>query len=168
MMETFHFRPRKPTEVFKGRQTIDLGGVTIDAIPTPGHTIGHYSFFFREQEALFLGDYDLTPFGPWYGDAVSDIDETIASVNYLRTIPAKVWLVSHETGVINTEPGEMWDRYLAVIDERENKLLELLKEPQTMERIIEARIVYRKKREPAGILRFRRKGANGQAFGKTY
>jgi hydroxyacylglutathione hydrolase len=162
MKETFNFKPRKPTGVFKGRQTIDLGGVTVDAIPTPGHTIGHYSFFFREREALFLGDYDLTPFGPWYGDAVSDIDETIASVNYLRTIPAKVRLVSHEKGVFDSEPGELWDRYLSVIDERENKLLDLLKEPQTMERIVDARIVYRKKREPAEFYDFGEKALMGK------
>ena len=24
-----------------------------------------------------MGDYDLTSFGPWYGDLYSDIDQTI-------------------------------------------------------------------------------------------
>ena len=42
----------------------------------------------------------------------------------------------------------MWDRYLSVIDERDEKLLDFLKEPRTLSDIVEKRIVYRKKREP--------------------
>ena len=149
MNETFHFKPRKPTKLFQGKETIDLGGVIVDVIPTPGHTIGHCSFFFQQQEVLLLGDYDLTPFGPWYGDVMSDIDATIASINLLREIPAKTWIVSHEKGVLDSVSGELWDQYLHVIDKRDHKLLELLKEPRTIAQIVDARIVYRKKREPA-------------------
>jgi hydroxyacylglutathione hydrolase len=162
MNETFHFKPRKPTRVFQGKETVDLGGVIVDVIPTPGHTIGHCSFFFREQEVLFVGDYDLTPFGPWYGDVKSDIDATIASINLLRKISAKTWIVSHEKGLLDSEPGELWDRYLNVIDERDNKLLNLLKEPRTMAQIVDARIIYRKKREPAAFYDYGEKALMGK------
>ena len=148
--------------MFQGKETVDLGGVTVDVIPTPGHTIGHCSFFFREQEVLFLGDYDLTPFGPWYGDVVSDIDATIASVNLLRKVSAKVWIVSHEKGIFDSEPDELWDQYLRVIDERDNKLLDILKEPQTMAQIVDARIIYRKKREPAEFYDFGERALMGK------
>ena len=40
------------------------------------------------------------------------------------------------------------DDFLGVIFERESKLLELLSKPKTMEEIVEARIVYKKPREP--------------------
>lgn len=148
LIETFHYRPRKVDRLFSGRETIDLGGVIVEAVPTPGHTPGHYSFYFPEQGVLFMADYDLTPFGPYYGDFYSDIDDVIDSVNRLREIPAKIWLTSHEKGMIEAEPGDLWDKYLAVIDTRENKLLDLLKEPRTMEEIIQARIVYGRVREP--------------------
>ena len=78
IMETqFHFKPRKPDRLLRNEEIIDLGPVTVEIISTPGHTPGHLSFFFREPEVLFLGDYDLTRFGPWYGDRDSDIDDVI-------------------------------------------------------------------------------------------
>ena len=60
----FHFRPRKPTGFLHGGQQIRLEDLTIDIIHTSGHTPGHLCFFFQETGVLFLGDYDLTPFGP--------------------------------------------------------------------------------------------------------
>lgn len=146
--DQFHFKPRRAARLFREEEVIDLGGVTVEVIPTPGHTAGHCSFFFREPGVLFLGDYDLTRFGPWYGDVVSDIEATIESVNRLSTVPARVWIAAHEQGVFETDPGELWDRYLGVIDEREAKVLDLLAVPRKMDEIVEARILYGKKREP--------------------
>ena len=44
----FHVRPRKPTGFLQGGQPIQLKDLTVDIIPTPGHTPGHLSFFFQE------------------------------------------------------------------------------------------------------------------------
>jgi hydroxyacylglutathione hydrolase len=149
MDKAFHFKPRKPHRVFNGKSIIDLGGMTVETIPTPGHTPGHCALFFQEQGILFLGDYDLSNFGPWYGDRDSDIDEVVASVNRLRTIPAQIWITAHEQGVFSQEPADLWDKYLAVIDRREQKLIDFLKEPRSLNDIVEARIIYGRKREPA-------------------
>jgi hydroxyacylglutathione hydrolase len=146
--DEFHFKSRRAARLFREEEVIDLGGVTVEVIPTPGHTEGHCAFFFREPGVLFLGDYDLTPFGPWYGDAVSDIEATIASVNRLRTVPARVWVAAHEHGVFESDPGELWDRHLGIIYEREARLLDLLAVPRKMDEIVDARILYGKKREP--------------------
>jgi glyoxylase-like metal-dependent hydrolase (beta-lactamase superfamily II) len=148
LVEQFHFRPRKPARFFQNGEVIPLDGVTVEVIGAPGHTPGHTAFLFREPEVLFLGDYDLTKFGPWYGDLHASIEETIQSVNYLRTIPAKVWLTCHETGVFEEEPGPLWDAYLDVIQKREQKLLALLEEPRTFAQIVGAWIIYGKPREP--------------------
>ena len=86
----------------------------------------------------FLGDYDLTRFGPWYGDRDGSIDETIASVRRLQQLPAKVWLTSHEDGCFEGDVAETFDRYLAVIDEREAKLLDFLAAPRTLADIVAA------------------------------
>jgi len=146
--EQFHFRPRKPEHLFRGGEIIDLGAVTVEVISAPGHTPGHLSFFFKEPEILFIGDYDLTWFGPWYGDLHSSIQGTIDSVERLRGIPSKIWLASHETGIFEEEPGDLWDQYLGVIAKRESKLLNLLEKPRTLEDIVNAWIVYGKPREP--------------------
>ena len=144
----FHFRPRQPAGFLQGGQQIRLKELTVDIIPTPGHTPGHLCFFFQEPGVLFLGDYDLTPFGPWYGDRDSSIQDTVASIERLKKIPASVWLTCHETGIFKEDPGDLWDQYLAVIDHRESRLLDHLKEPRTMVEIVDEWIVYQRPREP--------------------
>jgi glyoxylase-like metal-dependent hydrolase (beta-lactamase superfamily II) len=162
MVEQFHYRPRKPAEYLYGGQIIELEDLTVEVIHTPGHTPGHLAFYFKESAALFMGDYDLTKFGPWYGDREGSIQETISSVNRLRTIPAKVWLTSHEDGVFDSDVGDLWDRYLSVIDVRENKLLDFLQQPRTMSEIVDAWIVYRKPREPKAFFAFGEKAIMGK------
>lgn len=146
--KAFHFKPRRPKHFLRVGDDIHLKSGTVEVIGTPGHTPGHISFFFQDPKVLLLGDYDLTNFGPWYGDLNSSIHETINSVERLRKIPARVWLASHETGIFEEEPGIRWDEYLAVIAEREGKLIDLLKTPRTLEQIVAACIVYGRPREP--------------------
>ena len=115
LIEQFHYKPRKPAETFNDRDLLELETVTVEIIHTPGHTPGHTSFFFKEPGILFMGDYDLTPFGPWYGDKDSNIEDTITSIQRLKQIPARIWITCHETGLFEEEPGDLWDKYLNVI-----------------------------------------------------
>ena len=154
LIDQFHFRPRKPAGFLKGGEAIQLGDIAVEVISTPGHTPGHLSFFFREFGVLFMGDYDLTRFGPWYGDVYSSIEETIRSMKRLKSIPAKVWLTSHETGIFDEEPREIWDRYVRIIEGTEKKLLDLLEKPLTLEEIVGACILYGKPRKPKAFFEF--------------
>lgn len=154
LKEQFHYKPRIPAQFLRGGQTLDLGAVSVEVIPTPGHSPGHLAFFLEELGVLFMGDYDLSKFGPWYGDAYSSIEETIESVTHLRKIPAKVLIASHENGIFTEEPGKLWDDYLDIIQAREEKLLELLTTPRTLDEIVEARIVYGRPREPKAFFEF--------------
>ncbi len=148
LTEAFNFRPRKATSYFRPGEVIDVGSCSVEIVHTPGHTPGHAAFYFREPQVVFMGDYDLTRFGPWYGDRDSDIDELIASCQRLRALPARVWLTSHEDGCFEGDTNALFDRYLGVIDERENALLDYLSAPRTMDDIAARHIVYRKPREP--------------------
>jgi hydroxyacylglutathione hydrolase len=154
LREQFHYRPRKPARCFVDGETIRLGGLSVDVIATPGHTPGHLAFFFREPSVLYAGDYDLTRFGPWYGDLFSDIDELLASLDRLREIPAHIVLTGHETGIFEEPTGELWRQYGLVIAEREKKLLHLLEQPRTLEEIVAACIIYGKPREPREFFAF--------------
>ncbi|MBU0735063.1 MAG: MBL fold metallo-hydrolase [Proteobacteria bacterium] len=154
LRETFHFRPRTPEHFLKGGNIVHLETGTVEIIDTPGHTPGHLSFFFQEPEILLLGDYDLTKFGPWYGDHESDIHETIKSVERLREVPARTWIASHENGIFEEAPGDKWDQYLAVIIERERKLIDLLSTSRTMDEIVGAWIIYGRPREPKAFFEF--------------
>ena len=153
LKDVFHFRPRRPDILLKEERGIALKGVTVDILHTPGHTPGHLAFFFHEPEVLFLGDYDLTAFGPWYGDRQSSIADTRASVRRLQQLPAHIWLTCHETGVFEAAPPEVWDAYLDVIRHRRDDLLVLLETPRSMNEIVDAWIVYRRPREPLAFYR---------------
>jgi hydroxyacylglutathione hydrolase len=162
MHEVFHFKSRAPHRLIGSDEVIDLGGVTVEVVHTPGHTPGHLALLFREAEVLFLGDYDLTFFGPWYGDTNSDIDEVLASLQKLRAVPARTWLASHGEGIFLSDPGELWDTYVSVIHQRDQRLLDLLSQPRTIADIIEERIVYKKKREPQEFFDFGERAIMGK------
>ncbi len=144
----FHYGERIPDLEFRDGDLLNFGDTTLQVIHTPGHTIGHSSFFFQEEKVLFLGDLDLTAFGPWYGDKVSDIDQTIASLHKLLTIPARIFITSHETGIIEGDIIKRVETYLGIIDQREDTLLNFLEKPRTLDEIVDQWIIYKKPREP--------------------
>ena len=154
MLDQFNFRPRQPHGYLQGGEQIRLGDLTVDVIAAPGHTPGHLAFFFREPAVLFLGDYDLTRFGPWYGDAHSSIEQTIASLERLKRIPARVLLTSHEKGVFEEPSPEIWAQYAQVIDDREGKLMQALDRPKTLEEIVNLHLIYGRPREPREFFEF--------------
>ena len=154
LKDNFHFRPRKPARFLKGGETVSLEGTDVDIIAVPGHTPGHLAFLFREPGVLFMGDYDLSDFGPWYGDVESSIQDTISSVRRLKQVHATVWITCHETGLFEQEPGDLWEKFLDVITARENRLIDFLTEPRTLEEIVGAWIIYGKPREPKAFYEF--------------
>ena len=63
----------------------------------------------------------------------------------------RVWLTSHEQGVFESDPGPLWDDYLKVIQDREDKLLDFLSEPRTLKEIAGHWIVYGKPKKPVDM-----------------
>lgn len=43
-------------ETVSGGETLELAGLTIDVIATPGHSPGHVTYSVRDEEAMFSGD----------------------------------------------------------------------------------------------------------------
>ena len=148
VLNNFNYRPQKDALFFRDEETIDLGSLKVQVIATPGHTPGHLSFFFPDEEILFLGDYDLTTFGPWYGDLYSSIEQTIQSIRRLKSISARGWIASHNTGFFESNPGTLWDDYENIIYQREEKILNFLKEPKSLDDIAGAWLIYGRPREP--------------------
>ncbi|HDP79574.1 MAG TPA: MBL fold metallo-hydrolase [Spirochaetes bacterium] len=143
MLNDFHFRPRKPAGFLK-EGAVTEQGVTVEVVPTPGHTAGSVSFYIREPGVLFTGDYDLTPFGPYYGDRSSSIEDTLTSIGRMKNVPARTVLTGHGNGLFEHPGDALWDNYAAKIGTRERKLLDLLEAPRTMEEIISTFIIYGK------------------------
>ena len=113
-------------------ECIDIGGITIETIHTPGHTPGHVAFFIPEHDLLFSGDIDLTPFGPFYGHDFADIDDLLVSIEKLRQLKTKM-VVSGHAGPFNSDLPERFKNYAKVIHSRDRLLLKELNQPKSIE-----------------------------------
>jgi len=107
-----------------------------------------------------VGDYDMTSFGPWYGDRNSSIEATISSLRRLREIPARTWITGHDTGVFTDNADERWRRYEDIIHQREANLLNLLARPHNLQEIVAAWLIYKKPREPLAFFEFGERALN--------
>jgi hydroxyacylglutathione hydrolase len=50
------FESYEADHTVKGGETLELAGMTIDVIFTPGHSPGHVTYSVRDEEAMFSGD----------------------------------------------------------------------------------------------------------------
>ncbi len=153
----FHYMPSDNVVTFKDQETIDLGGVQLKVIHSPGHTRGHCCFLITwessNEELVYLGDIELTGFGPYYGDAWSDLESFEASIEKLRHVPADWWLTFHHKGLIEGRDNflKMLDNFSAMIGKREGNLLDYLSEPRSLEQLVKHRFVFRPGAESAMI-----------------
>lgn len=144
VLEQFHYVARPDAEAYDDGAVFDLGGTRIRAIHLPGHTRGHSALLVEPEGVLFLGDIDLTGFGPYYGDAWSDLGDFERSLARVRDVEARVWVSFHHAGVIEDRPTFLakLDRFAARIAEREAALLAHLGEPRTMDELVRHRFLY--------------------------
>lgn len=141
-VEKFPFAPRKIARWIVDGEEVRFGKTRAIAVVAPGHTPGHLCLHFPDDRILFLGDYDLTEFGPWYGDAPCGIREFRRSALRLAAIAADRYVTSHEGPVHRGPIAGRMRAYLSVIDRREASLREYLREPRTRAEIIARRLVY--------------------------
>jgi hydroxyacylglutathione hydrolase len=146
-LEKFRFAPRVVSRRIADRERIRIGRNTeVVPIVAPGHTPGHLCLLFPSEGILFLADYDLSSFGPWYGDRPGGIEPFKRSARMLAKIGAGTHVVSHEEPVHRGDITRKMEEYLSVIDRREEALREFLRVPRTKEEIVAKRIVYGKER----------------------
>ena len=148
----FHFRPFSQVVRFHPGDRFTTGDIVLEVMAAPGHTPGHSCFAFPEQDLIFLADVDLTPFGPWYADATSDLEVYIDTLVSLKESRARTYLTAHEQGVFTSDEAQAgFDYFLRVIAARDEQLLDLLTKPRSLEELVERRPIYRRLREPAFV-----------------
>lgn len=88
-----------PDTWLDGSALLPVGGRTLRAIPTPGHTQGHYAFLDADADVLFAGDHVLPHITPSIGfEAVtgeSPLGDYLASLLLVRTMPDTRLLPAH-------------------------------------------------------------------------
>ena len=145
IIEDFHYAPRIDVSTFRDTATFDLGGVEIEVVHTPGHTKGHCVFVIPQARTAFLGDIELSGFGPYYFDEWSSLEEFEKSIDKCRTLDADHFVTFHHKWVISGRDDFLaaLDNFANVIVNRELSMLEYLREPRSLNECAERRFVYR-------------------------
>ena len=145
LRETFHVSGHGRVDTVDDGAVLDLGRRSVTVVHLPGHTAGHCGLLVEPDGFLFLGDIDLTSFGPYYGDLSSSLDDFVTSIERLRNMDARWYGTSHHVGVLDDRRTflDALDRFAAVIDRRDETLLQLLRRPRTLEDVVAHRLVYR-------------------------
>ena len=115
------------------------------ALHYPGHTAGHSVLLVEPQGIAFIGDIDLSSFGPYYGDATSNLQQFQQSLAALPELPAKVWITSHHKGVISDRATflDLLAAFQARIAQREAAILATLTEtPHSLEELVAHRFLF--------------------------
>jgi glyoxylase-like metal-dependent hydrolase (beta-lactamase superfamily II) len=142
----FHYRPRPDAVGYEDGATWDLGGgVRVRAQHMPGHTAGHCVLVVENEGLAFLGDIDLTGFGPYYGDACSSLADFRRTLAAVADVEAQTWVTSHHRGVLTDRTHFLAElaRFTAKIDERAERLLGYLSYgPLSMAELVQRRLLY--------------------------
>lgn len=142
----FNYAPRPDAIAYRHDDAWDLGGgVRVRALHLPGHTSGHCALLVEPHAMAFIGDMDLSGFGPYYGDASSSLEETRRSLAVLAGLDAKVWITSHHKGVITERERfhALLAAYAARVQERTARLVaSIAAGPKTLEELVRGRLMY--------------------------
>lgn len=142
----FHYAPRPDAQPYADRESWDLGGgVRVHAFHMPGHTSGHCVLFVEPDAVAFIGDIDLSSFGPYYGDATSSLADFRRTLQRVKDIPAKAWVTSHHKGVVTDRDTflSLLKAFGARLDAREEEIAAYLRQqPATLGELVEHRFLY--------------------------
>jgi ribonuclease/clavin/mitogillin len=136
-----HFKPLALAGTFSDLQVLDSGALKVTILHLPGHTAGHYGFYIEAEGVLFSSDMDLAKTGPWMGDATSDIDQLICSIKRLKEINPRIIVPSHRR-VQTSDLNKQLDAFWGVVLKRQERILELLKIPHTIEQLADYHMFY--------------------------
>ncbi len=123
-----------------------FGDVKVNFLHIPGHTSGLACPYFPEIGVAFVTDYDMTSFGPWYNGVDGDIDDFITSGERLLTLDADTYITGHQKGIFTkAEFKQAMDKFLAVIDRRDESIDRYIRQGLSFEELTEIGIFYPKK-----------------------
>jgi glyoxylase-like metal-dependent hydrolase (beta-lactamase superfamily II) len=128
------FRKLELAGVFKDNDEIVVGSKRMIALHTPGHSVGHYGFFFPDQRILFSGDMDVSPRGPWYGGYDSSYADVIASVERLIALKPEVLITSHRK-IFYENIEQLLREYVQIVLDRDERIMAFLGQSHTLDEI---------------------------------
>ncbi|GAB6155197.1 MBL fold metallo-hydrolase [Desulfosporosinus burensis] len=135
------------------KEILDFGAVKLQVIHAPGHTPGHIALYEPQAGILFSGDIDLSPFGPWYGNLRSELEDFKGSIHRLIELNPKVLVTSHR-GIVTDHIKESLQEYSDKLQIRDEQILKHLHVPKTITELVDSKIIYQRFPEPEKLYRF--------------
>ncbi|MFW9834158.1 MAG: MBL fold metallo-hydrolase [Candidatus Thorarchaeota archaeon] len=140
-------------ETFRDNKPIDCGEVQLIPIHSPGHTHDHTCFGINGVEKILLVDIDLTEFGPWYGNLVSNLEDFKRSIEHIIDLEPKMGISSHLLDPVTESLEEKLKRYLAYFEERDEEILKLIADGfDNIEQLARRPIIYPRIPHPVYLL----------------
>lgn len=136
------FEGFQPSHTYDAGVSFDFGQARLVAVHAPGHTDDHMCFFDTATGILIAGDIDLTPFGPWYGDPESDIQQFEKSIKALMDLEPRIVVTSHG-GIFKDDIQRRFEQYLAVIRMRHGAIAELIRTERSLADLVDLSPIYR-------------------------
>ena len=128
---------------FQDRQIIDCGEVELIPLHSPGHTHDHTCFGINGLEKVLLVDIDLTDFGPWYGNVVSDIEHFKESIQRIIDLKPSMGISSHLLDPVTVGLEEQLKDYLAFFQRRDDEIIHnIAKGVDTVKKLAQIPIIY--------------------------
>ncbi len=124
-------------------QIIDCGHTKLQVLHTPGHSQGHCSFLFLDEDLAFLGDICLTKVGPWYGEPGTNLTDFINSIDRIIDIQPGRVATCHVNRIIS-DPIPVLTEYRDRILKREERISKHIKAtPSTIDELADRHLIYR-------------------------
>ncbi len=136
-------RAYTPTRTFGDGEVLAFGGLSLQAVHTPGHLDDHYCFLEPEENILLTFDIDLTGFGPFYGNPEADIPLFKKSLDRVMEINPRVVISSHRLPVTENLTGELL-AFKEKFDRNEKRIAAVLDVPRDLDEICELKPVFGK------------------------
>jgi glyoxylase-like metal-dependent hydrolase (beta-lactamase superfamily II) len=135
---------RPPDRLLAHAEQLSIGGLEVRAVGIPGHTPGMLCLHFPAERLAYIADYDLTDFGPWYGNRSSDPDAFLESADRIRALDVDWIVTSHEVGIVRRDALDpLLDRFLAHIERRDERVLDRLSaDPRNLDELDGGGVVY--------------------------
>ncbi len=131
------------TGFLEDRKPIDCGHIELIPIHTPGHTIDHTVIGIGGYDLMLLVDIDLTSFGPWYGNAVSNVRDFKKSIEKIIELEPKTGISSHLLEPVTRQLDKRLNAYLEEFDKRENRILRHIRQGKdTIRKLTNEPLIY--------------------------
>jgi glyoxylase-like metal-dependent hydrolase (beta-lactamase superfamily II) len=124
--------------IVKDGGIVQLGGVSVEVLETPGHTRDSLSFFIPELELLILNETPgvLLPDGKVYPAYLTSYKDTINSLEKCRQIPYRIISLPHRGSVSEEDAESFFDKALEADIECRDFILEIANENPDLDEMV--------------------------------